>query len=460
MYTEVTPTSCRKPEKVIKDSRTGREIRIFKRKGGFDASHSYYPHKRWQKYQKDLSRLVYICRQELNRVRNAEVRQNNFSAEDYCDLEYLKRIASGIPLRTLGDEWLTFKKRFSVKEISIDEAVSLYLEKYRENRTKQYIQSSSVYVKKLARYASGRMLVDVANVDFIEEYGRTLKGRRRQPDGTYTECEPSGSQKKQNRFHLKRFFEYMQVKGYLPESLRDVTRVLDVKRTDTAVYFITPKEANDFVLNTPIELIPYVILGKIVGVRPEEGVYDDEEQAKNNPQAGLLWEDFKFNERRIILRRSMTKLPRDRVIPMDDLLYDLLSIFDGMTGPVHPLDIQKKLKKTLLNKSGWSWVRNGIRHSCATMRIQRGDDRSRILSEMQTGDDMLKNHYDESAKAFPNDYLKWFGILIPTDHQWGTNKRIRGFIPEWNKKITPEFIERFNEHMHKVAAKYPIILTP
>lgn len=281
MYTEVTPSSCREPEKVIKDSRTGREIRIFKRKGGFDASHSYYPHKRWQKYQKDLSRLVYICRQELNRVRNAEVRQNNFSAEDYCDLEYLKRIASGIPLRTLGDEWLNFKKRFSVKEISIDEAVSLYLEKYRENRTKQYIQSSSVYVKKLARYASGRMLVDVANVDFIEEYGRTLKGRRRQPDGTYTECEPSGSQKKQNRFHLKRFFGYMQVKGYLPESLRDVTRVLDVKRTDTAVYFITPKEANDFVLNTPIELIPYVILGKIVGVRPEEGVYDDEEQAKN-----------------------------------------------------------------------------------------------------------------------------------------------------------------------------------
>lgn len=152
----------------------------------------------------------------------------------------------------------------------------------------------------------------------------------------------------------------------------------------------------------------------------------------------------------------MTKLPKSRVIPMDDLLYELLSIFDEMTGPVHPLDIQKKLKKTLLNKSGWSWVRNGIRHSCATMRIQRGDDRSRILSEMQTGDDMLKNHYDESAKACPNDYLKWFGLYIPANHQWEFGGRKRGFIPDWNKRITPEFIKRFNEHMRKVAAKYPL----
>jgi hypothetical protein len=152
----------------------------------------------------------------------------------------------------------------------------------------------------------------------------------------------------------------------------------------------------------------------------------------------------------------MTKLPKDRVIIMDDLLYDTLSVFNGMTGPVYPLDIQKKLKKTLQIKSGWLWVRNGIRHSCATMRIQRGDDRFRILSEMQTGDEMLKNHYDESAKASPGDYLNWFGLYIPQNHQWEFGGRSRGFIPEWNKKITPAFISRFNEHMRDLAEKYPI----
>jgi len=156
------------------------------------------------------------------------------------------------------------------------------------------------------------------------------------------------------------------------------------------------------------------------------------------------------------LRQRVTKLPKDRVILMDDLVYDILSFFEGMTGPVHLLDPQKVLKRILFNKSGWKWVHNGIRHSCATMRIQRGDDRERILSEMQTSEPMLRDHYDESAKASPGDYLKWFGLNVPPDHKWESLERDRGFIPEWHHKITLEFISRFNDHMHLVAAKYPI----
>ena len=378
------------------------------------------------------------------------------SREERETYQYIKQIANGYDLRAMAREWDVLKKRMSVKDISVDEAVDLYLKTYKRNQAKAYFQSSSVYVTKLARYASGKMLIDVANVDYIEQYGRTLRGKKKGSDGRLAKCEPSGSQKKQNRFHLKRFFEYMQIKGYLPESLKDPTRLLDVKRTAASVYFISPKAGNDILLNTPIELIPYVVLGKFVGVRPEEGIYEEIPQSKEDLWNGLLWEDFKFRERRILLRQKLTKLPKDRVIVMDDLVFDILSIFEGMTGPVHPLHPQKMLKKTLFAKTGWEWVRNGIRHSCATMRIQRGDVRATILSEMQTSEEMLRNHYDESAKAAPGDYLKWFGLHVPTHHKWESIKRERGFIPDWNHKVTPRFINLFNDHMQLLAAKYPL----
>jgi integrase len=456
MYTETIPTSgIGEPVKIVRDPKSHRVVKVYKTIMGFCARHSYSK-PRWQKFSTDLESITYQARQELNRLRNVDVNKNEVSKQDLADLEFIKQIAKGYDLKLLAREWDDFKKRFSVKEISIDEAVELYLETYKENQKKAYFQSSSVYVKKLARYASGKMLLDVANVDFIEEYGRTLRGKKKGPQGGLIKCEPSGSQKKQNRFHLKRFFDYMQIKGYLPETLKDPTRLLDVKRTETSVYFISPKAGNDFVLNTPIELIPYVVLGKFIGVRPEEGIYEQVPQSKEDLNNGLLWEDFKFRERRIILRQKVTKLPKDRVVVMDDLVFDILSIFDGMSGPVHPLDPQKTLKKTLSAKAGWEWVRNGIRHSCATMRIQRGDDRVRILSEMQTSDDMLRNHYDESAKASPGDYLKWFGLHVPAHHKWESIKRDRGFIPDWHHKITPEFIDLFNRHMRQIAAKYPL----
>jgi len=456
MYTETVPVSgIGEPIEIVRDPKTGRVVKVYKSIKGYYARHSYSG-ERWQKFSKNLSSLVYQARQELNRLRNVDVSKNDVSKEDLASLEFIKQIAKGYDLKLLAREWDDFKKRFSVKEISIDEAVDLYLKTFKENQKKAYFQSSSVYVKKLARYASGKMLLDVANVDFIEEYGRTLRGKKKGPEGKKIECEPSGSQKKQNRSHLKRFFDYMQIKGYLPESLKDPTRLLDVKRTETSVFFISPKDGNDFVLNTPIELIPHVILGKFIGVRPEEGIYEEVPQSKEDLEYGLLWEDFKFRERRIILRQKVTKLPKDRVIVMDELVSDTLSIFDGMTGPVHPLDPQKILKRTLFAKAGWEWVRNGVRHSCATMRIQRGDDRVRILSEMQTSDDMLRNHYDESAKASPGDYLKWFGLHVPAHHKWESIKRDRGFIPDWHHKITPEFIDLFNRHMRHIAAKYPL----
>jgi len=456
MYTETVPASgVGEPVEIVRDAKTGRVVKIYKSTQGYYARHSYND-KRWQKFSTNLESLIYQARQELNRIRNSDVNQNNMSKEDREIFEYIRRVAKGYDLRLLADEWDDFKKRFSVKEISIDEAAELYLEAFKKDQKKAYYQSSSGYVKNLARYASGKMLIEVANVDFIESYGRTLKGKKKGPGDKIIECEPSGSQKKQNRSHLKRFFEHMQIKGYLPESLKDPTRLLNVKRTETSVFFISPKDGNDFVLNTPIELIPYVVLGKFVGVRPEEGIYEEVPQSKEDFASGLLWEDFRFRERRIILRQRVTKLPKDRVIVMDDLVYDILSFFEGMTGPVHLLDPQKVLKRNLFNKAGWEWVRNGIRHSCATMRIQRGDDRARILSEMQTSNEMLVTHYDESAKASPGDYLKWFGLNVPPDHQWESLKRDRGFIPEWHHKNTPEFICRFNDHMHLVAAKYPL----
>lgn len=457
MLHEPITTSVRKdPVKIIRDTKGHRVIKVYESTRGYDARHSYYPDKRWQKFRKDLASLIYLARQEFTRLRNADVGRSNLPEDEIADFEYLKLIAKGHNLRQLADEWNDYNKRFSVKEINIDEAAELYLERHQKENTKQYFQSSSVYVKKLARYASGKRLVDVANTDFIEKYGQTLKGKKKDSIGQTVFCEPSGSQKKANCSQLTRFFTYFQHKGYLPETLMDPTRLLDVKKTVEEIRFINPMEANDLVLYTPIELFPHVVVGKFIGIRPEEGVLENAPKSEEDFRSALLWEDFLFDKKRILFRSQVTKLKKDKVVIMDELVFHLLSIFQGMSGPIFPLAPQKKLKSILLKKTGREWIKNGLRHSCATMRIQRGDDRLTILSEMQTSNEMLRDHYDESAKASPGDYLRWFGLNIPNDHQWISIKRNRGFIPEWLKGITPSFVQHFNEKMREVATKYTL----
>jgi len=456
LHEPITTSVTKDPVKIIRDTKGHRVIKIYESTKGYHARHSHYPAKRWQRFRKDLPSLIYLVRQEFTRLRNADVGRSNLSEDEIADFEYLKLIARGHNLRQLADEWNDYNKRFSVKEITIDEAAELYLERHQKEQTKQYFQSSSVYVKKLAHYASGTRLVDVANPDFIERYGQTLKGKKTDSFGRIVSCEPSGSQKKANRSNLKRFFTYLQHKGYLPETLMDPTRLLDVKKTVEEIRFISPSEANDLVIYAPIELFPHVVLGKFIGIRPEEGVLEDAPKSEGDFGYALLWEDFLFDKRRILFRSQVTKLKKDKVVIMDDLVFDLLSIFQGMSGPVFPLAPQKLLKSILLKRTGREWIKNGLRHSCATMRIQRGDDRLTILSEMQTSNEMLRNHYDESAKASPGDYLKWFGLRIPADHSWESVKRDRGFVPNWYQEITPEFVLQFNEKMREIAAKYPL----
>lgn len=458
MYTDVSSSQSRgEPIKVIGTRTDGFQIPIYQDKRGFHARHCYVPNKRWQKFSTSQAKLESLCKQEIALLRQGNFHFNRLTVEQRDAVAYAYRTIGDVPLVTVIDQWRSWRPKFEHKSILVDEAVNSYLEKMRSNWSQRTLGARRGYLEGFAREFTGKILAEVYNKENLEIFAASLNGKKTGSGKSTRKSEASCWAKRDNRRTHRAFFHWARYEHYLPKDADDPTRGLQVGRSQEQLRYMTPEEKDQLILRTPFELLPMLLIRIFTGIRASEGRPQKVPEAAVVRGVSYAWENINVEDGTLTALGQETKLKKAKVVQVNGPLLEMLKFFKsipGITGLIDPPDAHQLLVNHAVKPFGQNWIPNGIRHSVATMRIQRKDPIFDIESEMQTSAAMIRKHYSEMAKAKPKDHLRWFALNIPPGHSWTRVKKSSGFKPPWWALVTDEILEAFALHMLSLTKKY------
>lgn len=458
MYSDAPPSRSQgRPVTVIRDRQGGFEIPIYSDARGFHARHGYIPKRRWQKFSKSQSRLEMLCKQEIAQLRKGNFHLNRLTPEQQDSVAYAFRTIGDVPLVTVIDQWRTWRTKFEHKSILVDEAVNSYLEKMRSNWSRRTFGARRGYLEGFARRFTGTVLSETYTKENLEIFAASLKGKKTGSGKSARRSEASSWAKRDNRRTHRAFFHWAKYERYLPKDSEDPTQGLQAGRSQEQLRYMTPEEKDQLILRTPFELLPILLIRIFTGIRASEGRPQKVPEAAVVHGISYAWENINVEDGTLTALGQETKLKKTKVVQLNGPLLETLKFFKsipGITGLIDPPDAHQLLVNHAVKPFGQNWIPNGIRHSVATMRIQRKDPIFDIESEMQTSAAMIRKHYCEMAKARPKDHLKWFALNIPTGHRWSRVRKTYGFKPSWWNLVTDEVLDAFADHMQSLTKKY------
>jgi integrase len=184
------------------------------------------------------------------------------------------------------------------------------------------------------------------------------------------------------------------------------------KQTKVEIY--TPHQLEKILhvcIEHDVQLIPPIVLGSFVGLRPNE-VHGEEAR-----YAPLVWEaiDWDRSEIHIDGQKVRGLSVRDLSIPANAM--EWLRPFRGRTGNVwdRAKSYNRRLKKLIENKANLQVVYDGFRHSFASYRIrQLKGELNKLAEEMGNSPREIINSYKRNVRD--EDTAGWFSIAPPADY--------------------------------------------
>ncbi len=171
------------------------------------------------------------------------------------------------------------------------------------------------------------------------------------------------------------------------------TQILTVAEMDTLLTIAQGKHP---------ELVPFLAIGAFAGVRHAEIVRLD-------------WKDISLTTGFLTIQAVNAKTAARRIVPISENLALWLHDHAKPFGPVcnrknnamgDALDRFAHSKS--VRKTGFNWVRNGLRHSFISYRLAETNDTARVALEAGNSPAMIFRHYRELVTA---DAAKaWFAI--------------------------------------------------
>jgi len=457
MYSDAPPSSHQgRPIKVMGRG-GGFQIPIYRDNRGFHARHGYIPNKRWQKFKRSLPELERICEQEIAQLRQGDFHRNRFTQEHLDALAYAIRTIGETSLVTVIDQWRKWKPVFEHKWISIDGAVKEYLERMKDDWSPRTFGARRGYLEGFVRMFPGKALSDVYTKENLLRFASSLRGKKAPSGVTGAPQAASSWTRKDNKRTHRAFFIWAQGNNYLPKEFQDPTVHLPVGRTLSQHRYMTPEQKDDLILRAPFELLPMLLIRLFTGIRPEEGRPSKIPKHSEVHGFSYTWENISIEDKNLTAYSGETKLRKPKVVQLDGVLLEIFEFYKsipGITGLIDPPDAQRLLVDQAYKPFGEKWIPNAIRHSVATMRLQRKDPIVDVLSEMQTSIAMINKHYFEMSKVKPKDHLKWFSLNVPSGHRWQRVKKSSGFRPAWWNLITDDVVDAFCELMQSLTKKY------
>jgi len=185
------------------------------------------------------------------------------------------------------------------------------------------------------------------------------------------------------------------------------------KRANLPVEIYTPQEMKRLLnkaIEIDIDLIPLLVLGGFMGLRPAESHGQEADRGR------LSWEHFVWSDKILPVygQKVKTKATRDVPIPTNAIAW--LKPYKNLKGEVW------KLKKAYDNRfaklrkeAGVGNIHDGLRHSYCSYRyrILKGNV-DQVADEMGNSREEVIRSY--KRKVTDRDSIAWFGIKPPADY--------------------------------------------
>ena len=163
-------------------------------------------------------------------------------------------------------------------------------------------------------------------------------------------------------------------------------------------------------LETDIDLIPALIVGNLLGLRPYEF------HAEGLNRTPLTWEEFNWHDKRLHISKQKVRSKSARDIPIQAATEAWLEPFKRLSGPMWSYQKAYEDKmNTLRRKAGVTGKHDGYRHSYASYRVRQiKQDMAQVAYEMGNSPKELQDSYKRNVTDQQAE--EWFSLMPPSGY--------------------------------------------
>ncbi len=186
---------------------------------------------------------------------------------------------------------------------------------------------------------------------------------------------------------------WAEKQGHLLKGASPFPGMVRYKETKSAVSIFTPQQIAHLLNKADDALRPYLAIGAFAGLRTSE-------------LKRLDWSEIDLDRGFITVAASKAKTRQRRLVPIAKNLKLWLTPLRKASGPVCLHACPQHAAKALCE--GFSWAKNGLRHSCISYRLAILQDTARVALESGNTPEVIFGHYRELVT--PRDGKAWYAV--------------------------------------------------
>lgn len=205
-------------------------------------------------------------------------------------------------------------------------------------------------------------------------------------------------------------FRWARRMSYLPDRTTEAEKVEPIEKLPGKPNVLTAAQLQIMLDNVLEAYLPWLVIGAFAGIRTEEIAPD--RKSKKSP---LMWEDFDWRHKVIIIREETSKTKHEREVPILPNLAQWLVPYRNSKGPVMgDCPRQPNDRETArLGKLIGGWKHNCLRDSYCSYRTRILQDVPRTSYEMGNSIQMVKRSYHRRQPI--RAAREWFNIKPAKD---------------------------------------------
>jgi len=186
---------------------------------------------------------------------------------------------------------------------------------------------------------------------------------------------------------------WAEKQGYLLKGYSPFPGMVRYKETKSDVSIFTPENIASLLKKADVSVRPYLALGAFAGLRTAE-------------LQRLDWSEIDLDRGYVTVAASKAKTRQRRLVPISDNLKLWLTPLRQASGPVCLHTCPQHAARTLCE--GFSWAKNGLRHSFISYRLAVLHDTARVALEAGNSPEVIFGHYRELVT--PEAAQAWFDV--------------------------------------------------
>jgi len=186
---------------------------------------------------------------------------------------------------------------------------------------------------------------------------------------------------------------WAEKQGYLVKGANPFSGMVRYKETKTPVSIFTPEQVASLLTKADNTVRPYLALGAFAGLRTAE-------------LQRLDWSEIDLDRGFITVAASKAKTRQRRLVPISDNLKLWLAPLRQSSGPVC---LHQRAQRPVAELcEGFTWAKNGLRHSYISYRLAILHDTARVALEAGNSPEIIFGHYRELVR--PEAAQSWFKV--------------------------------------------------